>query len=216
MPLRCACQRPLLGRDDDDPLHCYKCKDAVEYGYVTAHDMMTRVLFRLARSAGMMPRLETTHGQGLRPDLDMYDGKGNRIFFDFTGTTSNPKFYKSASSAKGVGVAAAASKREHEKMTKYRAFSEAAGADFFAFAIERNTVAFGPQAIAFLRRVEMPSFITGAVPTDMHELKTVIAFAACRANARLVRIILNSALEAERQEARKRERALLSRLLSST
>ena len=62
----------------------------------------------------------------------------------------------------------------------------------------------------------MSSFITGAVPTDMHGLKTVIAFAACRANARLVRIILNSALKAERQEARKRERALPSRLLSST
>jgi hypothetical protein len=203
----CCGQGPGPGPGPGDPLHHYKCNRPG--AWVAAHDHVVGVLGRVAEEAGLVTKLIDKdrdhamykHNHHVVPDIETtHDGKISLI--DVTMTTCEPAVYCGKSEKQIADVQLRAEQRKIKKFTEVTKQKQAA---FFPFAIERNTLAFGKHARILIDLLSFASITSGHRILSPFLIKATIAAAVCRANANLVRCVLNKNMEAARRQARRLE-----------
>jgi hypothetical protein len=129
---------------------------------------------------------ETRKEHHVVPDINAYDGKNIIVDFSFTdskksqdGTTNGDKDF---SSFKSLSIVA----RESSKTRKFKALAEKRKSDFYAFVVERTTMALGPQAEAFCARVSK----SGSAERSLI-VRTSIVIAAVKAIAKMLKVKLH-------------------------
>jgi hypothetical protein len=136
------------------------------------------------------------------PDIEHVDG-GQLTIIDVTMTTCQPSLYCGKTDAQ---IEEAVMRAEQAKIAKFEAVAAEKKASFYPFAVERNTLAFGKHA---RRLIDM--FCVNSLQCGRHGalspflVNATLAVAVARANANLVREVLNKNVSASIRRDRRVE-----------